>query len=237
MSAAIRWRLLELTRQIDAVQRGIALLDQKREALLREIVQRGDARVKQRTHLRERYARARVALADALVATGGPSAVSAGLAQPDPVQLTYLPRPFMGIRLPRFGPTFGTFNVHYGPAGTSAALDAASRAYASLLPFIIELAEEESAGRNLRRALARTGRTVNALKRAVLPQLEDERRTIAAALEEEDRDEAIRRRAWSAASASAERDRRPGERVTSEGTRRSRAAPESTRCISPARES
>jgi V/A-type H+-transporting ATPase subunit D len=200
MSAAIRWRLLELTRQIDGIRRGIDLLDQKREALLREIVQRGDARVQRRTRFRHDYLRAHESLADALLASGGPTAIAAGLAQPDAVAVTYLPRPFMGVLLPRFGPTFRAFGIHYGPAGTSSALDAAARAYAGLLPLVVELAEEESAARNLRRALLKASRTVNALKTVVLPRLEDEHRAIVGAIEEEERDETIRRRAWSRAS-------------------------------------
>jgi V/A-type H+-transporting ATPase subunit D len=234
MSAAIRWRLLELTRRIDAIRRGIDLLDQKREALLREIVHRGDARVKRQTRLRDEYLRARQNLGDALLASGGPTTMAASLAQPDAVELACLARPFMGVLLPRFRPTFRTFTIHYGPAATSAALNSASRAYAGLLPVVIDLAEEESAARNLRRALLKVSRTVNALKTAVLPRLEDERREIAAALEEEERDETIRRRAWSRTSAAAV-GQQAADAVTSLRRRRSAAAPGSTRCTSPAR--
>jgi V/A-type H+-transporting ATPase subunit D len=202
MSGAVRWRLLELTRQIDGIRRGIDLLEQKREALLREIVQRGDLRLKERQRFDAAYARARQNLVRALVDVGGPSAAAAGLAQPANVALSYRQRSLMGVLLPRFASTFQPFRVHYGPAGTAATVDTAATSFAALLPLVIELAEEESAARNLRRALIKATRTVNALKTAVLPRLEEERRAITAALEEEERDEMIRRRAWPRASAS-----------------------------------
>jgi vacuolar-type H+-ATPase subunit D/Vma8 len=48
--------------------------------------------------------------------------------------------------------------------------------------------------RNLRAALRRTTRTLNALKDVMLPRLDAEIRTVADTLDEEERDERLRRR-------------------------------------------
>ena len=48
--------------------------------------------------------------------------------------------------------------------------------------------------RNLQRGFAKTVRRLNALEKVVLPRLDDEITAVTTALEEEDRDEALRRK-------------------------------------------
>jgi vacuolar-type H+-ATPase subunit D/Vma8 len=50
--------------------------------------------------------------------------------------------------------------------------------------------------RNLQAGLLKTVRRLKALERVVIPRLEREVREVAAALEEEERDESVRRKAW-----------------------------------------
>ena len=84
----------------------------------------------------------------------------------------------------------------YGAGATSAGLDAAGAAFSALLPTLVRLAEEEEAVRNLQAGLLKTVRRLKALERVVIPRLEREVREVAAALEEEERDESVRRKAW-----------------------------------------
>jgi vacuolar-type H+-ATPase subunit D/Vma8 len=60
------------------------------------------------------------------------------------------------------------------------------------MPRVVELASQETALRDLATALQRTMRTLNALEGVLLPQLDGEVRAVAAALEEEERDERSR---------------------------------------------
>ncbi len=85
------------------------------------------------------------------------------------------------------------FRARYGPAATAASLDEAGAAQRSFLHALVEVAESDLAVRSLRGGLARTARRVNALEKIILPQLSAEIRAIRDAVEEEERDEALRR--------------------------------------------
>jgi vacuolar-type H+-ATPase subunit D/Vma8 len=63
-----------------------------------------------------------------------------------------------------------------------------------VVPVLVELAEHAEAVRNLRIGLAKTVRRLKALEQVVIPRLERDARELAAALEEEERDESLRRR-------------------------------------------
>jgi V/A-type H+-transporting ATPase subunit D len=63
----------------------------------------------------------------------------------------------------------------------------------ALLPLLVALAEEDEAVRNLKAGLTKTVRRLKALENVVMPELEREVREVAAAIAEEERDEAFRR--------------------------------------------
>ena len=96
------------------------------------------------------------------------------------------------MQLPVAKVVLADFEISYGPAGTDVHVDRAARAFAALLPPLVELASQESALRNLERALRKTVRTLNALKDLLLPELDAEIRSVAASLEEDERDERAR---------------------------------------------
>jgi vacuolar-type H+-ATPase subunit D/Vma8 len=82
------------------------------------------------------------------------------------------------------------------PGGTCAALDQAAALFAGLVPEVLLLAQEEQAARTLTRGLRRTTRTLNALRAVLLPAVDADIRAVASDLEEEEREEAVRWRAW-----------------------------------------
>ena len=188
-SAATRWRLLELQRHRAAVRRGIELLDSKREALLRALAERSDAAVRARARVARALMDARLPLDRALVEIGVAAGLAASFAQPVAAGVDVREESVLGVRIPRLRGDPAPFRVHYGPGGTCAALDEAGAAFAALLPHVLRLAEEERAEYNLRRGLQRTVRTLNALKIVQLPAIDAEIRSVAAALEEEEREQ------------------------------------------------
>jgi H(+)-transporting ATP synthase subunit D len=193
MIAAARWRLLDVSRRIAQVRRGTALLEQRREALVRELVRRHGALTRRQAAFADRYAHAQMLLHEALERSGLADAMSAASAQRPSVDLTYHAHAVMGVRLPHVAVAVSPFRIDYGPADTHASLDRAAHAFAELLPLAVELAEEDTAIRRLREASRKVTRTLNALKSVVLPGLQTEARQIAGALEDEDRDEHMRR--------------------------------------------
>jgi V/A-type H+-transporting ATPase subunit D len=98
------------------------------------------------------------------------------------------------VRVPQITLADEGYRPQYGPASASEPLDRAGARFASALVALAALASEESAVRHLRAALARTARRVNALERIVLPETAALIRAVTSAIEEDDRDDAIRRK-------------------------------------------
>jgi len=191
-----RSRLYELRRDRVAAARSAELLERKREVLLRETV----ARIAKRDALRATVARALGAanrkLAIARVHHGSERIAAVALAQPLACAIESRELSIMGVRLVELHAEVRPFRAMYGPAATSQALDDAAIAFHTLLPDVIRLAGEEHAVSRLRLTLRKTTKLVNALQKIVLPRLQREIRLIVESIEEEERDEAVRRKVW-----------------------------------------
>jgi V/A-type H+-transporting ATPase subunit D len=194
--AAVRSRLLELRRTLEGARRGREVLERKRELLLGELRRRAEARARARAALGAPLAAARAALRAARIELGSPAVDAAILAQPERTSVTWREASLMGVPVPRAALAAPPFAPAYGPAGTGESLDGAGAAYRALLEPLAGLAEAEAAWHALRRGLARCVRQLSALEKVLIPELEAELRVVGAALEEEERDEAMRRRRW-----------------------------------------
>lgn len=190
--AATRWRLIELQRRRRAIDGGVELLDRKREGLLRALAQRARESAGRRERLATALAAASRLRDRATAEIGEAAALAATLAQPRSIEVRLTSDVIVGVRVVRIVAALEAAALHYGQGGTCAALDETVRAYAALVPDIIRLAEEEAAERSLRRGLKRTTRTLNALRTVLLPAVDADSRAVASALEEEEREEALR---------------------------------------------
>jgi L,D-transpeptidase YcbB len=199
IQSAGRSRLLELRRDRATARDGRALLDRKREAILRAISERLPKRDARRALVASALRRARAHLAEAQLQSGRTAVDAAALAQPRMGELDVSETRLVGVALPEVGTVPGRFVPRYGPAGVAPALDRAGADFTALIPDILLLATQEAALRRLRRALARTVRRLNALDLIVLPELSREIHNVSTALEEEERDEAVRRKRWQTA--------------------------------------
>jgi len=200
--AAVRSRLLILRREREAARRGQDLLEQKREVLLRELLQRTRLRAEAEARAAAALEQARARLRVAQTELGRLAVQSAALAQTETVSVKPRVRKLLGIALPALKGRFQPFRPRYGTGGTAESLDRAGTAFANALPLLVQLAEEDLAVRNLQQGFTRTVRRLNALEKVVLPRLDGEIRAVTTALEEEDRDEALRRKRWLTASRS-----------------------------------
>lgn len=205
-----RSRLYELRRDRIAAARSAELLERKREVLLRETA----ARIAKRDALRLTVTRAVAAashqLAIARVYHGRERIAAVALAQPLACAIESRELSIMGVRLVELRATAQPFRAMYGPASASEALDDAALAFHTLLPDVIRLAGEEHAVSRLRLTLRKTTKLVNALQKIVLPRLEHEIRLIIDSIEEEDRDESVRRKVWLQAARRVHPGARPG---------------------------
>ena len=194
---AIRSRLLQLRRDLEAARDGRDLLDRKREAIVRALAERLPRLITCRRDAEGVLAAAHDALAAAQDQLGRAAVAGAALAQP---LLTDCERDEVitaSVRIPRVRLAGRQFRPEYGPASGSSSLDRAGAGFATALTALAALAAEDAAVRALRLALRHTARRLNALDHVVLPQIAGDIRGIVTTLEEDDRDEAARRKVGS----------------------------------------
>lgn len=194
--AAVRSRQVELRRTLEAARHGREVLEQKRELLLRELRARRRVAAEARVRTRALLEAAHRPLTAARIEIGTMGVEAAVLAQPETASVEWRRGTLMGVTLPKLSMRPNPFVPQYGPMGTCAQLDVAGRAFAAVLPELVKLAEEELAVRALRRGLSQTTRRLSALEQVVIPELERDLREVSAALEEEERDEFLRRKRW-----------------------------------------
>jgi H(+)-transporting ATP synthase subunit D len=196
IGSAVRSRLFELRRDRQAAQRSAALLDHKREALLHDIIRRERKRAQLRSTIERSYLEAHWKLRMARVELGMNAIEAASLAQSSRFALTHRVSSLMGVRIVQFEGAYQPYRATYGAAATAESLDEAGNAFAELLPDILQLAQEETAIRRLRFAMRKTTKLLNALRKVVLPKIEREIRVTIEGIEEEERDEFVRRNVW-----------------------------------------
>lgn len=206
IGAATRSRLFELRRERSAAKRSAELLDRKREVLLREIARRERMRRELRNIADAKYAEARQRLRIARVELGMHAVEAAALAQPPRYSISHRQASVMGVRIPLLAARVEPYRASYGAAATAESLDECGAAFTELLPHLVALAQEEIALARLSAAMRKTTKLLNALQKTVLPRIEHDIHAIVDGLEEEERDDAVRRRA-SAVHARVERAR------------------------------
>jgi H(+)-transporting ATP synthase subunit D len=194
IGSATRSRLFELRRDRAAAKRSAELLDRKREVLLREIARRERLRDEMRAVAATHGADARKKLDLARVELGLPAIEAAALAQPARHQITGQTVAVMGIRIPQLAVSVEPYRAFYGAATTAESLDECGAAFTALLPHLVALAQEEAAVMRLTVAMKKTTKLLNALQKVVLPRIERDIRAIVEGIEEDERDEAVRRR-------------------------------------------
>ena len=202
ITSTSRSRLYELRRERVSARRAADLLERKREVLLRETTRRAARLEAMRSALgRDRRAAAAL-LRVAQVEIGSRSVAAAGLAQSLTAEIAKRVTAVMGVRIDELRASARPYRAVYGAASTRASLDAAGAAFTALLPRAIELAAEEGAVSRLRVALRKVTKVVNALQKVILPHLERQIRLTVESIDEEERDEAVRRKILMAVRAS-----------------------------------
>lgn len=197
--ATSRSRLYELRRDRLAAVRSAELLERKREVLLRETLRRAAQRDALRAAVAAGYERAMCLLKTARRELGTNAVGAAALAQPEACAAEGRVTSLMGVRVADLALAPRPFRPVYGAAATAASLDDAARAFHELTADVLRLAGAERALTSVRLALRKTTKLVNALQKIVIPRVEHDIRTIVDSIEEDERDEGIRRKVHLAA--------------------------------------
>jgi V/A-type H+-transporting ATPase subunit D len=195
---ATRTELLARRRQLALARQGRDLLEEKRTALVRELMKMVDVVVQEGSALDRAVAAALDALALAR-AFDGPAAVhSAALAAGatgQRLEVVVEGTTVMGVAVPIITPVErrrALLDRGYSLAFSSARIDQVAETFEEELRCLVRVAEADSRIRRLGGEIQRTARRVNALRHAIIPALEQDVRRMAAVLQEQEREEHYR---------------------------------------------
>jgi V/A-type H+-transporting ATPase subunit D len=190
-----RTELLEHKAQIKLAKQGRDLLEQKRTALMKEVLHTADAVMERYDVLQQVASDARKALARAEAIAGEENVRSAALASRAEFPLQVTTANVMGVRVPNFEQkrtVRAAMGRGYSIVGTSITIDEAAAAYENQVDAIVHLAESELRLKRLAAEIQRTSRRLNALDHLLIPELEAERDFIQIALDERERTDHFR---------------------------------------------
>jgi len=194
-----RSSLVRLARRLDQVEKGAALLERKRDALVIQLFARVRPSIDARRRIELQAELAYRALVDALAAAGRSDLAVLGWPGRELRVGLLPPAPAAGGAAPlRYAlpPTLvrGAAARALVPGQCESAAAAAAQAFERLLDILLASAPEESALRRLGRALAHTVRQVNVLEQRVAVDLARARVHVRRTLDEREREEAVRLR-------------------------------------------
>jgi V/A-type H+-transporting ATPase subunit D len=190
-----RMELLARKAQLSLARQGRDLLEQKRNALMKEFLQIADTFIERSDELQQAADNARQALARAEATAGTEAVRSAALASRSELPLEVTTVSVMGVKVPRIEqkrvarPVLGR---GYSIVGTSTTVDEAASAFEDEVELIIQLAESELRLKRLAVEIQSSSRRLNALEHLMIPRLEAERDFIQMALDERERSDHFR---------------------------------------------
>jgi V/A-type H+-transporting ATPase subunit D len=183
---------LRLRADLEFLEAGFDLLDQKREFLSEALLGFDHEAAALRGRLEAELAEAFELVAEARGSLGEAGLARAALAAGPALCPEVRERSLMGVAVPMLERTGTRAAVPaapaFAPGEAGSAADAAALRLRSLLPALAELAELESCCRRLARDLARTRRKLNALERIHIPAHRETIRYMADQLEERERE-------------------------------------------------
>lgn len=186
--APTKSNLLSLKRQLAFAEEGYDLLEQKRQILIFELMNRLSRAREVEGHSAEALKRAFAAIGEAQLDIGSEAIDRAILGVQMQHQVALSEQRLMGLKIPHLAVQSEPAQVQFGIVGTSANTDLAMWRFAEVLPLLAELAELENSILRLARELRKTQRRCNALSKIFIPDYRETIGYIVGALEERERE-------------------------------------------------
>lgn len=187
-----RASLLQLRQALAEARDGHALLERKREVLLREVWSLMRAVRQHEDRIRERFDAAHAALRAARLDAGSDVVRSALLAPSAHTTCSVESRNLMGVVLPKVQVQVRPERLTTSAGGTPASLDVARLRWLEVGQALDVWAETYGSVWRVAAELARTQRRVAALEQVLIPEHEQAIRAIEATLEEAEREGFVR---------------------------------------------
>jgi V/A-type H+/Na+-transporting ATPase subunit D len=192
---ATRAELLAKRKQIALAHQSRQLLQEKRTALLKELMHTAERLVRGGDELEQSVGESLAALALASAIDGPEALRSAAFAAGGQVTLEVGGANIMGVPVPvieQKSVARGPLDRGYSLPGVSSRIEGAAEAFENQVDLIIELATSEMRLRRLAEEVGRTTRRVNALDNVLIPKLEQQRDYVEMVLEERAREDLFR---------------------------------------------
>ncbi len=190
-----RMELTRLKKRRTTAVRGHKLLKDKRDEMIRRFVLLARANKDLREQVEEKLARSLHEFMLARAVMSESSMDQALMVPAREVRLSLGCRNIMSVNVPSIeiaSITTPPGGAPYGFAFTSGELDGAISTLAEIFPELIKLAETEKACGMLANEIEKTRRRVNALEYVLIPQMDEQIRTIKMKLDENERGNLIR---------------------------------------------
>jgi V/A-type H+-transporting ATPase subunit D len=187
--------LLAARAQLSLASLGEELLEEKRDALLRELYREVRVVYAAQEELEAAASVARLALDEARVWLGPEPVAAAAAAAMGVIDVEVEAVTVMGVPMPAVAPRDLSRRVDdrgRAPEASGPALELVAQRFEDELTIAIRLATMEARVRRLAREIRRTNSRVNALRTRVIPGLEVETRSIRFALEQREREDRFR---------------------------------------------
>jgi V/A-type H+/Na+-transporting ATPase subunit D len=189
---ATRSALLELRQDLDRAVQGHAILERKRETLLRELWDLfGEVKHTER-EVRERFSAAYQAQREARLIMGSDAMRFAGLAPAANTEYAVEARSVMGVSLPLVTIRLEPLPFPYSPSGISAAFDELRTKWIEAGRILGAWTELSGSVWRVAAELEQTQRRVKALENFLIPKYQAAIRRIQTILEEQERETFIR---------------------------------------------
>ena len=197
--AQVNQTRMELSRQkgrLATAVKGHRLLKDKRDELMREFLDLVRVNMELRRRVEDKIAEANRNLALAKCTMSEEVLKEALMAPKQEVYLTSSTRNVMSVNVPVFSVQTRTSDENdiysYGYAFTSSDLDDSVRMLAAILPDLLKLAEVEKSCQLMAAEIEKTRRRVNALEHVIIPEAQENIRTISMHLDENERSTQVR---------------------------------------------
>lgn len=187
--------LLNLRSQVTAAERGMGLLEDKRAALVKELLGIYKDVLAERNTLRGRMQVAAVELVRAIGIEGIEGVRSASFAAKRDISIDAVRRNIWGVkfseihyktmRRPLDGRGYAFMTV-------SSTIDASAKGFEMVLETMLNTASTESHMRRIGDEVKKTARKINAIKEIIIPKTKEQLRDISRTLEEREREDILR---------------------------------------------
>lgn len=182
--------LMTLKKSHDLAVVGQALMDRKKNILVREMLLLLPRVSEIRDQISATYAKAYLALQEANITLGIVNEIAKAIPIDSSLHVTY--RNVMGVDIPVVTHTPTKYRLSYGLRSTNSKFDYAYQMFQHARDLTVKLAEIDNSVYSLANAIRRTQKRANALENVVIPDLEENIKFIAEVLEEREREEFVR---------------------------------------------